>query len=328
MKLVLVFQVYLLYISLPMQLFSDVGDLDYTFSREKYLTIENSFRVKMSGLEFVIPTQIGPRILHFSRIGEENIFKVMEDQIQNSKSKSWLNFGGHRLWRAPEDKILTYSPENSNVEIQTQKEFISISKVDSVNQILKEIEISPIKDYSIQVKHKITNLSDKKQTLSVWALTVLPLSGKALIPLSPRGTHPQDLLPTDSVQLWAYTNLSDSIFNFKKNYILIEKKENSHLPQKIGLNGEPGWAAYINGANVFIKKFSYKKYRNYPDKNSSIEVFVNQKFLELETLSPIRTLKPKESITHIETWILEKVPNSISTDDQLFDFIQTKIQEK
>lgn len=312
---------------LPIFLWADEANKHYSVKLENYFGLEKSYRVHIGNLELVIPSQIGPRILHFSLKGEENVFQVLKDQIQKKESPNWVNFGGHRLWRAPEDKILTYSSENSEVNLDFEKEFIRISKLDENSFLLKEIEIHPNTENSIRVAHRLTNQGKSKQKISAWALTVLPLEGKAILPLTQRGTHPEDLLPTDSIQIWAYTHLSDSIFQFKKDYIVVERKNNSSLPQKIGLSGESGWVAYRNGENLFIKKISYKKFRNYPDKNSSVEVFVNQKFLELETLSPLSTLKPNESIMHTETWILEKIPKDISTDDQLFEYIQTKLRQ-
>jgi len=42
-----------------------------------------------------------------------------------------------------------------------------------------------------------------------WALTVMPPGGTCIIPLLPRGTHPEDLLPGNLLTLWLYTDMSD-----------------------------------------------------------------------------------------------------------------------
>ncbi len=39
---------------------------------------------------------------------------------------------------------------------------------------------------------------------------------------------------------------------------------------------------------------------------SSYETFTNERFLELETLGPMRTLQPGDSMDHLEVWTLHR----------------------
>ena len=36
--------------------------------------------------------------------------------------------------------------------------------------------------------------------------------------------------------------------------------------------------------------------------NCNVEAYCRDRFLELETLGPVTTLAPQESLTHVETW--------------------------
>ena len=54
----------------------------------------------------------------------------------------------------------------------------------------------------------------------------------------------------------------------------------------------------------------------YPDYNSSLEVFSNNRMLELETLAPLVTLQPGAVVSHEERWELHKdIELGFSEDD-------------
>lgn len=52
---------------------------------------------------------------------------------------------------------------------------------------------------------------------------------------------------------------------------------------------------------------------------SSFEIFTNERFLELETLGPMRTLQPGESMEHVETWSLHRPVAVERWDDEGLD---------
>jgi hypothetical protein len=53
---------------------------------------------------------------------------------------------------------------------------------------------------------------------------------------------------------------------------------------------------------LFKKTFSALTDSTYPDNNSNAELFCNNEFVELESLSPLVKLNPGESTEHVETW--------------------------
>jgi hypothetical protein len=75
---------------------------------------------------------------------------------------------------------------------------------------------------------------------------------------------------------------------------------------KVGINNNLGWAAYYLKPYLFIKRFTYVDGARYPDYNSSLEVFSNNRMLELETLAPLATLPPGATATHEERWELHR----------------------
>ena len=56
--------------------------------------------------------------------------------------------------------------------------------------------------------------------------------------------------------------------------------------------------------DLFIKTFDYVEGEKYPDLGCNFETFTNNEMLEIESLSPLKTLAPGESVSHTEHWYL------------------------
>ena len=120
---------------------------------------------------------------------------------------------------------------------------------------------------------------------------------KAILPQSNEETG---FLPNRSIAVWPYTDINSPHIQWGNRYILIPTKMKS--PFKIGFPNRRGWLAYWNEGTLFVKRAAYYPKAQYYDFGSSSECYSNGDFLELETLAPISTLEPDESVTHIETW--------------------------
>jgi hypothetical protein len=86
------------------------------------------------------------------------------------------------------------------------------------------------------------------------------------------------------------------------NFILLDAKLDS--PFKIGFPNPRGWLAYWWNGMLFVKRAAYDAQADYFDFGSSSETYCDHRFIELETLTPIRTIPPGETASHIETWEL------------------------
>jgi hypothetical protein len=73
-------------------------------------------------------------------------------------------------------------------------------------------------------------------------------------------------------------------------------------PFKIGYFNSHGWMAYWMDGVLFRKTFHVHTSSAHPDNNCNCEVYCNQQFVELESLAPLITLAPGESVNHVETW--------------------------
>ncbi|UCH25644.1 MAG: DUF2170 family protein [Trueperaceae bacterium] len=265
----------------------------------------NCYRLTNGALEVIITGDVGPRILSAKPTGGENVLLVNQAP-EALTAESWIDHGGHRLWHAPEDPERTYVPDNEPVEIEDHGVFVRARQaVEKTTGICKELDlILDETEPRITLKHRLTNTNLWAVRLAPWAISVMSPGGVAVIPLPPRGSHPENLIPTSTVALWAYTDMGDPRWTWGRRYVLLRQDSAESAPQKAGFAVPDGWAGYVLGDQFFLKTFSYDANAPYPDLGSSVEIFTNQEMLELETLGPLVEIAPGASVEHVEHWHL------------------------
>jgi hypothetical protein len=268
----------------------------------------NCYRVSNGLVEFIATTDVGPRIVAFAFVGGTNLFFVREDFAGQTGGTEWKNYGGHRIWHAPEDKVRTYEPDNGPIQARPiDNGLVLTMPSEKLSTIQKEIEIT-LDPASTQVRvvHRLRNLGAWPIECAPWAISVMAPGGFAIAPL-PATYHPDRLLPNRALTLWPYTDMRDDRWLWGTDYILLRQKVVSGQDRtKVGINNNLGWAAYYLRPYLFIKRFTYVDGARYPDFNSSLEVFSNNRMLELETLGPVVTLQPGATVSHEERWELHR----------------------
>jgi hypothetical protein len=277
---------------------------------------ENAYRLYNEKIELIITGDVGPRIISFSYIDEINIFKEYQDQLGKTKGDKWLIYGGHRLWHAPEEKTRTYYPDREPVSIQEIEHGLVVTQRPEISTgIQKQIEITLALDApEVYLTHRFVNHNLWAIETAIWTISVMSPGGMAILPLPPRGPHPENLVPTCTLSVWPYTELSDHRYTFGNEYIFINQNENSKTPQKLGVFTTTGWGAYLNQGYLFMKHVPVLLDGLYPDLGSNFEVFTNEEMLELEALGPIEKIPPKGQIEFKERWILYKEIPAISSE--------------
>jgi len=270
----------------------------------------NCYRVSNGLVEFIATTDVGPRIISYSFVGGTNVFFVREDFAGQTGGTEWKNYGGHRVWHAPEDKVRSYEPDNSPITAKVIDNGLLLTMpVEKLSGIEKQIEITlDPSSTEVHVVHRLRNAGAWPVELAPWAISVMAPGGFAVAPL-PTAFHPDRLLPNRALTLWPYTDMKDDRWLWGTDYILLRQKVVAEPRQertKVGVNANLGWAAYFLKGNLFIKRFTYVEGGRYPDYNSSLEVFSNNRMLELETLAPLVTLAPGGVVAHEERWELHK----------------------
>jgi hypothetical protein len=280
----------------------------------------NCYRISNGEVELIVTGDVGPRIIRYGFVGGQNLFKEFPDQLGKSGEAAFQLRGGDRVWKAPEDPIATWEPDNVPVTVEiTPTGVIAREPIEPQTRLQKEIEVSLAPSgATVTVSHRIANHSLFPLEFAPWALTMMAQGGTVISGFPPRGHHPQNLEATNPLVMWAYTNLADPRWGFTRKYLTLRQDPDNSDAQKLGMFNTNTWAAYVLNGEVFVKRTTPDPTKTYPDFGCSFETFTNNEFLEVETLGPLTKLAPGKTVELVEHWgLFRDVKVSAFTDDEL-----------
>ena len=246
--------------------------------------------------------EAGPRVVRLSLAGQDaNLLAEVPDLNWETTYGTFHIRGGHRLWHAPEAMPRTYVPDNDGLEIEPFEGGVRLRQpVEAPTGIQKVMELKLHPDRpALTVQHALHNAGSWPVELAPWAITQVPLGGMAVLPM--QAPVPSQYLPTGQLNLWSYTHLRDTRLRLDDDLTLVEGRSRKQ-PFKIGYFNHAGWLGYLSNDVFFVKRFEPQVGQPHPDQNSNCEVYVWDRFLELETLAPLVRLEPGATTTHVETW--------------------------
>jgi hypothetical protein len=91
------------------------------WKRIEYQGWKNCFQLDGDSIKLIVTGDVGPRIIYCG--GAEGINQFYENLVDLgcSGGRTQRFYGGHRFWTAPEDKLRTYVPDNSPVDIESSR---------------------------------------------------------------------------------------------------------------------------------------------------------------------------------------------------------------
>lgn len=258
--------------------------------------------IRLGSYELTILGDAGPRVLGFRRIDGPQLFADLPGMVIEHGSLPPFTFiGGHRLWFAPEVPSVTYRPDDADVEIEIGHEMLTVTGPGDEDGIVKTIELST-DGTRVTVDHVVSNDGWSPVTLAPWAITQLVPGGLAVVPLQAGAADPDGVLPNRSVAMWPYTDPGDVVL--EQTAIRIPATVEP-TRTKVGTQNRAGWLAYAVGGEMFVKWAPlHRDDEPYPDLGSSVEVYRDHRFVELESLAPLVTLAPGAVTRHREQWEL------------------------
>lgn len=279
----------------------------------------NCLRLTNGTIELVVTTDVGPRIIRFGFVGEQNLFQNFAEEVGRTGDAEWLIYGGHRLWHAPEIMPRTYHPDNEPVAWDWNGATLTLSPPEQTAnhlQLAMAITLDPDRPL-VAVEHRITNTHAWEVELAHWCPSVMAAGGRAVCPQEPYIPHPDRLLPARPLVLWHFTRMADPRWTWGDRYLQLRQDNAIPAKQKVGATNSRGWVAYLLREDVFLKRFGYSPAAAYPDFGSNCELFTMPEFLEVESLGPLTRLAPGETSTHTERWGLFK--GTIGETDEEMD---------
>jgi hypothetical protein len=267
-------------------------------------------------IELVATTAVGPRVIRLGFVGGQNLFKVFRETEGLTGGDEWHSFGGHRLWHAPEVVPRTYAPDNGPVEYSWDGRTLRLRNDEPQNGLEKEtsLTLSP-SAAQVGVVHRIVNRNPWAVELAAWALSVMAQGGRAVFPQEEFRPHPDCLVPARPLVLWHFTDMTDPRWTWGRKYIQLRQDPAAASKQKVGMLNTAGWAAYVLGGEVFVKRYGCDPAATYADMGCNSETYTDPEILEIETLGPLTRLEPGASLEHRESWLLARVECGATDDD-------------
>ncbi|MGX4599711.1 hypothetical protein [Faecalimicrobium sp. JNUCC 81] len=289
-------------------------------SQINYQNFGKCLHISNEIIELVVPLELGPRIIRYSFINEENMLfedidRLVTEDLSNYSEytdNKWYLYGGHRLWISPEYMPRSYYPENSKITYEEIENGVKIiGNIEEYNNIQKILNIVLDKNSSkVNISNEIINLDEKEKTIAPWAITTLCKNGVSITPISNKKTT---FTPNRVLAYWPYTKFNDERMSFiDDRYLKITQDTNNSDAFKIGINNTDRWSAHIVEENIFLKTFDdiYTEVSDYSDYGANFEIYTKELFLELESLGKLKTISKGEKVVLNENWYLVKSDNN------------------
>jgi hypothetical protein len=243
----------------------------------------------------------GPRITGLQVGNGANL--MAEVPYSGEKSHEFIPRGGQRLWHAPEDAVRTYVSDNQPVEFKVNSSSVMITQnIEKETCIQKSIEIElPDGQASAKVQYALQNHNLWPVTLAAWPICQMRVGGFAILPQS---TRQSGLLPNRRLVIWPYTDIQSKNISIANRYIFVQARYQDSQKGKLGWLNERGWMGYYLDRTLIIKKAAFNPDAEYVDFGCSMECYCDERFLEMETLSPLTTIQPGKTLFYHEEWIV------------------------
>ena len=288
-------------------------------------------------IKLYIAPHLGGRIIQFEMDGFEFFFvnpllaSKEPDSTRLGKHGSWLNFGGEKIWPAPQgwnstdqwpgppDPVLdsgVYSlAESTRQEGENGVTLTSPYDQYTGLQIEKELFLSESCS-ELNVRATFTNKSTILKKWSVWPVLQMNSSGRGIenqyriiCPVNPESKFSNGYKVMHGL-------VNNPQYQINANGHVVVGYQ--YLVGKIGLDCNSDWMAYVdtNLGKVLVLLFHYQKDKIYPD-GTSVQVWtsgrgsiysgnmikehkndkeLNPPYMEMELLSPLQEIQPGESI--------------------------------
>jgi hypothetical protein len=180
--------------------------------------------------------------------------------------------------------------------------------VDGVTSLRRSIELRPTSD-GLVVRHVVGNEGRDARRLAPWALTQLPIGGRAWLPLAAvDGVRPDTPLPDRLLVLWPYTDIADPRLRLTSRVAEIHavERDTDRHRVKVGSAAVTGRLAYLRDGWLFEKSFEPTP-GEHVDFGAVAQVYADERFIELETLGPLVDVPPGGEVVHVERWRVRRV---------------------
>ena len=278
--------------------------------RIRYEGWPGSYLLSNGQVEAVVVPLIG-RVMRFRFVGEETPFwedPALYGTPPDPEAKDWINFGGDKTWPAPQadwGKVAkrAWPPpsafDSMPVMVRVEGRGVVLrSVVDPHYGIRTEryIELDPNRPV-MRIRTIYHKVAGEPVKVGVWVITQLKDPVAVFLPV-----------PKNSPFAKGYTNQSAATpLDLKVEDGLVSLRRKTDSGEKIG--NDASALLWVGERQMVLIESPREAGGEFPDGGASAEVWTNgdpKKYVELETLGPLQTLRIGDQIERTNTYTLQK----------------------
>jgi hypothetical protein len=274
---------------------------------------------------------IGARIMQYDLGNHSSIFvnPAMTGKVGTpNQNGSWLNYGGYKVWPAPQSRwswippvilgvgqysheIVDQTSDSVSVFVRSEKE--TWTKHSMLPGLVSERRAVVYKGTSrVKVEQTFVNTTSKAMNWSIWDVTQAKVQ------------HGNE---QDYENFWVYFPIKTEGSVFGSTGVKTSASSSAWKGEvapgiygvqfrpdgkKIFADSPEGWIAYVDERDgyAYLKLFDIWEGADYPDDGARNEVWVNSSpaYFEVEVVSPIWDIEPNGGkITFVEDWYAAKM---------------------
>lgn len=302
----------------------EILDNDFSFAKTavqgkvqkiRYREWPDSIVLGNGKVEAVIVPAIG-RVMQFRFAGEEDgpFWENAElfGKSPDPKSQTWGNFGGDKTWPAPQSdwpkitprgwpppQAFDSMPVTAEIRLTPLTKMVElISLIDSHYGIrTRRLVVVDNKRPQMTITTSYEKVEGDPVTVGVWIITQLK---------DPQAVH--IFLPKNTIFAEGYTKQSKQLpAGLNHQGRLLSLTRDPKISTKIGTDA----SSLVWIGEKYTLRIDSPRAANetYPDQGSSAEVYTNPdplKYVELEMLGPLKTMKVGDRIEHNNTYTLSR----------------------
>jgi hypothetical protein len=251
----------------------------------------------------------GPRVVRFGPHGGENLFGETPSASWDAGHGTYELLGGHRLWFAPESDDCSV-PDTTGLTLSAIPDaggpaIRLVGAIEAPTGLRKTVEVRlDPGSAAMSLRHILTNEGSRTLEIAPWPVTQMRLGGVAVAPLPPAGEDPSRR-PNQLVVLWPYTSGTDERLQIGDHRLTVAGRPDR--PMKVGCLSSTGTAGYLRDGLLVVLRFDPARGSVHADLGCNLEIYCDDRTIELESLGPLVALAPGESLTHDEFWEIHAV---------------------
>lgn len=258
------------------------------------------------GNSMVIVVEFGPRIAFWGKTGGENLLFWDED---GRGRKEWKLRGGHRVWittQGADESEMTYAPDNLPCVHDKKDNALEIwGAIDKTNMTRRGIRVEEGREDDLKVISRVENVGEMLLSCGVWVLTCTSPEKGSIYEFPLGDGSGWDTFKSIQFRKWGPCDgrFGDRQFEVSKDMLTvtpmgIQAKQMFCIPQGSGLMKN-------QTRPDFQKRMVYDRHMSYPEGcNWAVYIGPENYMVEFETMGPVLSLKPGETLDHVEYWSL------------------------